>query len=207
MSDYIFLLPLAVALLLGVMSPGPSFLIVAQTAASKSRVDGVACSFGMGVGAAIFAVIASLGLHVVLESVPMLYIALKVIGGAYLCYLAFRIWKTAEQPMQSVEPMQTNQSEVTRSFIVGLTTQLSNPKTAFAFIGIFAALLPASIPQYAYILIAILAFVIDTVWYSLVSFLLSTQKAQRTYARYKKHICRTSGTLLGVIGLKLASNQ
>lgn len=59
------------------MSPGPGFILVAQTAMAKSRVEAIAISVGMGVGAAIFVIIASVGLFVLLEAVPWLYIGLK----------------------------------------------------------------------------------------------------------------------------------
>lgn len=205
--DYFFLIPLALALILGVMSPGPSFLVVAQTAASKSRADGIAASLGMGLGAAIFAIIASAGLFMVLESVPWLYMALKIIGGIYLCFLAYKIWKNSEKPMQIQDKDSSKQSGLFASFVIGLTTQLSNPKTAIAFVGIFAALLPQEVPEYAYLLIALLAFVIDTLWYSLVSFLLSTAKAQAAYAKYKKHIGRASSSFMAFMGVKLATNS
>ena len=93
MHEYIFILPILLFLLLGVMSPGPSFILVAQTAMAKSRSEAIAVSVGMGAGATIFAVIASVGLFVLIETVPWLYIALKVIGGSYLCYLAFKMWE------------------------------------------------------------------------------------------------------------------
>ena len=73
MTEYLFLLPVSVALILGVMSPGPSFVLVSQTAMSKSRSAGIAISLGMGVGSAIFTVLAALGLYVLLESVPVSY--------------------------------------------------------------------------------------------------------------------------------------
>ena len=207
MIEYFFLFPLGIALVLGVMSPGPSFLVVAQTAASKSRADGIATSFGMGVGAAIFALIASLGLYAVLESVPWVYLALKITGGTYLCFLAYKIWKNADSPFEKSVDNKSVKSGIYRSFWTGLITQLSNPKTAIAFVGIFAAFLPREVPEYSYLLITILAFIIDTLWYSLVSILLSTEKAQETYAKYKQYICRVSGSFMGFMGLKLATNS
>ena len=89
MHEYIFLLPIFLFLLLGVMSPGPSFILVAQTAMAKSRTEAIAVSVGMGMGATIFAIIASVGLFVLLNSVTWVYLGLKVVGGSYLCFLSF----------------------------------------------------------------------------------------------------------------------
>ena len=51
------------ALLLGAMSPGPSFVIVARNAIGLSRGDGLATALGMGIGGVFFSGIALLGLY------------------------------------------------------------------------------------------------------------------------------------------------
>ncbi|MBN4055575.1 LysE family translocator [bacterium AH-315-K03] len=207
MMEYFFLLPISLALFVGVVSPGPSFLLIAQTAVAKSRSDAIATSVGLGVGAAVFALVASAGLYVVLESVPWVYVFLKVIGGLYLCFLAYKIWISAQVPMLNDTTNQPCRAGVFRSFFVGLFTQLSNPKTAVVFMGVFAAFLPEQVPSNSYLFVCLLAFIIDASWYCLVSVVLSTKKAQRTYSKYKFYISRVAGGFMGFMGLKLASNQ
>lgn len=73
------------ALLAGVVSPGPSFVQVARIAVSRSRADRLAAAAGMGLGALVFAALALAGLHALLTAVPGLYVALKVLGGC-TCY-------------------------------------------------------------------------------------------------------------------------
>lgn len=206
MNEYLFLIPIAIASIIGVMSPGPSFLLVAQTAMEKSRAHGVATSLGMGVGSIVFALVASLGLFVVLETVPKLYVALKFVGGIYLCYLAYKIWKTANDPMVSTTEI-SDKNSLHKSFYFGLLTQLSNPKTAIVFSGIFMAFLPSEIPNYSYVFLSVMAFAIDAGWYIVVSILLTTQKTQKLYARFKKHINRVASGFMGFMGVKLALNQ
>lgn len=75
---------IVVALTLGAMSPGPSFVMVARTSLAVSRRDGLAAAVGMGVGGVLFSAIALLGMLAILTTVPLSYIALKVLGGAYL---------------------------------------------------------------------------------------------------------------------------
>src|SRR4051812_24434035 len=58
------------ALAVGVVSPGPSFVLVARTAVALSRRDGLAASIGMGLGGVIFAALALAGLIAVLAQVP-----------------------------------------------------------------------------------------------------------------------------------------
>ena len=207
MHEYIFLIPIFLFLLLGVMSPGPSFILVAQTAMAKSRADALAVSVGMGIGATIFAVIASLGLFVLLDTVPWVYIGLKVIGGSYLCFLAFKMWTSSNEPLMAELTGNKINTGILKMFFSGLFTQLSNPKTAIVFGSVFAAFLPKNVPEYSYILITVLAFLIDTLWYVLVATLLSTSKAQKAYVKFKTHICRVAGAFMGLLGVKLISSQ
>ena len=92
MNQLLPLLGIAGALAVGVVSPGPSFVMVARTAVSLSRFEGVAAAFGMGLGGACFALAALAGLQALLLAVPTLFIVLKVAGGLYLAYLGVRIW-------------------------------------------------------------------------------------------------------------------
>ena len=67
------LLGIGTALAVGAASPGPSFVMVARTAVSSSRVDAIYAALGMGVGGLFFAVVSLLGLHGLLLAVPSLY--------------------------------------------------------------------------------------------------------------------------------------
>lgn len=206
MNEYLFLIPIAIAIFIGSVSPGPSFLLVAQTAMEKSRSHGIAASLGMGTGAVIFTLLASLGLFIVLEAVPWLYLGLKFVGGLYLCYLAYKIWITANEPIEKSGKLDGSLSFY-KSFTLGLFTQLSNPKAAIVFGGIFMAFLPEEVPVYSYLLLSILAFIIDAGWYTVVTVALTTTKAQRFYLRFKKTINRMASGFLGFMGAKLALNQ
>ncbi len=207
MHEYIFIIPISLFLLVGVISPGPSFILVAQTAMAKSRSEAVAVSIGMGVGATIFAVMASVGLFVLLESVPWIYLTLKVLGGIYLCFLAYKIWRSSKEPLNHDSPENKTSNGKIKMFFLGLFTQLSNPKTAIVFGSAFAAFLPKEIPDYSYILLSCSAFLIDTGWYILVATLLSTQKTQNRYKKYKTKICRVASGMMGIMGVKLILSQ
>ncbi|MEO7885550.1 MAG: LysE family transporter, partial [Polaromonas sp.] len=88
------------ALMAGAVSPGPSFVQVARIAVSRSRADGLAAALGMGLGALVFAALALAGLQALLAALPGVYMALKVIGGLYLMWIAFHIWRGARHPLE-----------------------------------------------------------------------------------------------------------
>ncbi len=202
-AELLSLFSICIALAVGAMSPGPSFIFVAKTAISSSRRDGLATALGMGIGCAILVLIAFSGLHTLLVTVPWLYLTLKVCGGLYLFYMAVKIFRGANQKLSLGETDKPEKIGFNKAFMTGLITQLCNPKTVLVLAGIFAALSPRDIPDYFYWVLPILGFTIDSLWYTFVAYVLSSAKPQRVYLRYKKSISRISGGVMAALGLRL----
>jgi threonine efflux protein len=122
MEELVALVGIIGALAVGVVSPGPSFVMVARLAVATSRANGLGAAVGMGVGGAVFAVAALSGLQAVLLAVPSVYVALKLLGGLYLGYLGLRIFRSAKVPLAVELPSQGAAASLSRSFWLGLTT-------------------------------------------------------------------------------------
>jgi threonine/homoserine/homoserine lactone efflux protein len=201
MGDAILpLLSIAGAIALGAMSPGPSFVMVARTAVARSRRDGLAAALGMGVGGVLFVTAVILGVHVVLSAVPWLYAALKLLGGIYLAWLGWRIWRGAREPLRI--DLRAHGAGG-RTFLLGLATQLSNPKTAIFYASVVVSLLPPQIPGAAYVLLPLLVFAIEAGWYSVVALALSADSPRAAYLRWKAAVDRTAGAVMVLLGGKL----
>jgi threonine/homoserine/homoserine lactone efflux protein len=207
MHEISALIGIAVALAIGAMSPGPSFVMVARTAASSNRLNGLSAALGMGMGGLLFAIISLLGLQSLLLAVPTLYIVLKVAGGLYLAYLGVKIWRGANHSLSTKsDGQQQAGSSLLRHFTLGFATQLSNPKTAIVYASVFAAFLPSEQSfQFSASVIA-LVFIVEAGWYSLVALLLSTEAPRKSYLRYKSWVDRAAGGVMIALGLKLASS-
>jgi threonine/homoserine/homoserine lactone efflux protein len=175
---------------------------VARTAIAVSRLDGVAAALGMGLAASTFAAGALLGLHAVLTNVPSVYAGFKIIGALYLLYLAVRLWRGATDPVKITDTPRSPQSATRKSFFLGLATQLSNPKTAVVYV---AAMLPSGQTWSSAFVIVSLIFAIETGWNALVAIAFSAEGPRNGYLRSKRWIDRAAGAVMGLLGLKLAS--
>lgn len=201
------LLAICAALTVGVVSPGPSFVMIARTSVALSRLDGVAAALGMGLGGVVFAAAALIGLQVVLTAVPWLYMLLKIGGGAWLLYLGWRIWRGAAQPLALPEGALasngTRRATPGKSFVLGLVTQVTNPKTTLVYASVFAALLPQQFGLRMALALVLLVFVIESGWYALVALALSSSAPRAAYLRGKRWIDRITGGVLAALGLRL----
>jgi threonine/homoserine/homoserine lactone efflux protein len=204
-DEFAALLGIVAALSVGVVSPGPSFVMVARVAVGSSRARGLTTALGMGTGGTLFGAAALLGLQSVFSAVPALYLGLKILGGIYLCYVGFLVWRSAPRAIAVADGTGPSGKAV-GSFWLGLTTQLSNPKTAIVYASVFAAFLPPrfSLAFGAAVLLAV--FAIETAWYALVAIALSSPAPQRAYLACKTWVDRSAGLVMVGLGLKLATD-
>ena len=206
MQEFVALAGIIGALAVGVVIPGPSFVMVARLAVATSRADGLCAAGGMGVGGMVFAVSALFGLQAILLAVPSVYLVLKVLGGLYLCYLGLRIFRAAKVPLAVEVPGRSAGTLRSRSFLMGLTTQLSNPKTAIVYASVFAAFLPDTFsPMFAAVLLCVI-FVVEAGWYAIVARVLSSSRPRRAYLSYKAWVDRAAGVVMVSLGVKLIAS-
>jgi RhtB (resistance to homoserine/threonine) family protein len=192
---------IVVALLVGAISPGPSFIVVARTSLGSSRTAGLRVALGLGLGGVVFALLALIGLIALLSTVDWLFTLLKVAGATYLLYLAVRLWRGARVPLDvgPTERVRSVRSDILR----GLVVQLSNPKTAVVYASVFAAVLPSSPSTWLTIALAPSVFVIEAGWYSVVALGFSYARLRRLYERAKTWVDRCTAVVLGGLGVRM----
>ena len=133
--------------LLAVASPGPSTVLVIQTAAVAGRRGGLLAAFAMMVGAMIWAVAALFGLQALFAHFDWLYVAFRIAGALYLIYLAVMLWRHAGDPLPDVT-VTGKRLTGWQGFFRALLLQLSNPKIMVFFGSIFLSLLPPGLPAW-----------------------------------------------------------
>lgn len=199
-ENLITLTTVALVQLMAVMSPGPSFLITAKTAVSQSSSDGIKLAFGLGLGSVVWAIAALLGLNALFAAVPVLFIAMKLIGTLFLLWIAFQIFRHAGDPIEIDEAAAVGSHQLV---LKGFLTQLSNPKVVVFFGSVFVAMLPAEPPPWMVVALVAIVAINETVWYSLVAVFIGSARVRERYLRAKRWIDRGTALFLGALGLRL----
>ncbi len=210
-SSLITLATIGAVQLLAVMSPGPSFLVTAQTAVARSRADGVKVALGLGAGTVIWAAAALLGLNVLFHQVHWLFVAMKVAGALFLIWIATQIFRHAADPIALAAAQQgsgdgdaaSGAARAQPPFVRGVLTQISNPKVVVFFGSIFVAMLPREVPPWMIVALLVIVTLNEIVWYSLVSLFFGAAPVRTFYIRAKRWIDRATGVFLGALGLRL----
>jgi len=124
----------SVASLVLLTTPGQDMILVMSRSIAQGPAAGVATAAGVSVGLVGHTVLATLGLGAILRTSAWLFVALKLVGAAYLIWLGISLLRTrsAELALGKAAPR-----SLRRLFADGALSNLSNPKIAifyFAFL-------------------------------------------------------------------------
>jgi threonine/homoserine/homoserine lactone efflux protein len=123
------------------VTPGPGIFYVAARTLAGGRGEGVASSFGTGLGGMVHVLAGSLGVSAVVLASAELFSALKLVGAAYLVWLGIRTIRAARRDAAtSLGGGASPPAGPWRAFREGVVVEALNPKTAAFFL--------AFIPQF-----------------------------------------------------------
>ncbi len=158
--------------ILGAMSPGPSLAIVAKHALAGGRKNGLATSWAHAFGIGIYAFVTLIGLAVVLQQSPLLFKTISYAGAGYLAYLGFNAIRSKGGVAAKLESGET--VSAWQSAREGFLISLLSPKIALFFIALFSQFVAVGHELSSKAIIVVTPFVIDGLWYTFITFLLSS---------------------------------
>jgi len=204
MIDWTALIAIATLFMLGVVSPGPNFVVVAQRALNHGRAEAFSTILGVATVSVMWAAASLFGLVVIFKIFPWTQIALRIVGAAYLVWSGVRLWRRASRPAPAMGGEKATRAGLIDAYRAGLATNLSNAKAITFYSSTFAAAAPA--PEKTATLWAVLLLILCLVllWYGAVALMLTTGPLARAYRRGRLWIERTSGALMIAFGLRLA---
>lgn len=188
--------------LMAAASPGPSVLLSARTGAKEGFLTASWLALGLGIGAVIWAIAALFGLALLFQWLPSLFWLFRVIGGAFLIWLAIQVWRHAAEPLISATDARAPRSPLS-ALLLGLGTQLSNPKPAVFFGAVFVGTIPSDTTSGWIALLLLAIFLNELACNIIIARLFSFERCRQGYARMKTAIDRGFGAVLAVLGLKI----
>ncbi|EGU34648.1 LysE family translocator [Vibrio scophthalmi] len=187
--------------LLGAMSPGPSLAMVAKHSLAGGRSNGLATAWAHAFGIGIYAFITLIGLAVVLQQSPLLFKTISYAGAAYLAYLgvnALRSKGGVAAKLQSGE-----QTSLWQSAKEGFLISILSPKISLFFIALFSQFIAVGSDFNSKAVIVITPLVVDGLWYTLVTCLLSSARFIDKIRTKAQLIDRLSGIILILLAARV----
>ncbi|ALQ49149.1 threonine export protein RhtC [Raoultella ornithinolytica] len=197
-------LTVALVHIIALMSPGPDFFFVSQTAVSRSRKEALMGVLGITCGVMVWAGVALLGLHLIIEKMAWLHTIIMVGGGLYLCWMGYQMLRGALKKSDAPAPEpQVELARSGRSFLKGLLTNLANPKAIIYFGSVFSLFVGDNVGTGERWGIFLLIVLETLTWFTVVASLFALPAMRRGYQRMAKWIDGIAGTLFAGFGIHL----
>ena len=117
-----------------VLTPGPNMMYLVSRSICQGRRAGLVSLGGVGLGFLVYMLAAALGITALLFAVPLAYDGLRLVGAAYLLYLAWQALRPGGRSPFQVRDLPVDSNP--RLFTMGFVTNLLNPKAAMLYLSL-----------------------------------------------------------------------
>ena len=189
------------------LSPGPDVLLIAKSSASTSRANTLKIILGISVGIVVWVVLTLLGFTVLMEQFPWIQQVLMLLGGVFLARMGWAMLngglKTLKQETNLDETQQLAAPDSKNHFLLGLLTNLSNPKTLIYFSSVFSLALSSSASAHLKTQLAVIIPIQTFLVFALFMLIMSMPKIKTAYQRSGSYIDIISGGLFLIFAIWL----
>ncbi|MEM7651658.1 MAG: LysE family transporter [Pseudomonadota bacterium] len=192
------------AFFLGIASPGPNVLAILGTSIASGRRAGLALAMGVATGSFIWAVVAATGLSVILTGFAGVLVFIKIAGGCYLLWLAFKAFRScARSDDPALSHAEVRDASSVRYYTHGLVVQMTNPKAVLAWVAIMSLGVMDGAPLWVPAAIVIGTSVLSILIHALYAMAFSSPPMVLLYKKTRRGIQGMLGVFFTFAGLRL----
>jgi threonine/homoserine/homoserine lactone efflux protein len=141
------LIAYSLACLILFITPGPDMSLFLAKTMSGGRRAGIAAMTGTMLGCVVHSLLAAFGISALLAASPAGFLALKVVGGAYLLWLAIDAIRHGSAV--NVDAARAVHMPFWRTFALGVGSNLTNPKVVLFYVTFLPQFIDAHDPHAA----------------------------------------------------------
>ena len=188
--------------LLGAMSPGPSMAVVINNAIFKGRYNGILTAIGHGIGIAIYATFAVLGLGLIIKTNVFIFNGLKILSIIFLILIGLRSILNKEKLNLEKKTIK----DKTISFLQGFSISIFNPKIFVWFVAIYSQFMSIENKFIFNVYLISIAGIVDACWYIILTFAVTTASTLKLFQTNLNIIQKIQGFFFIALGLLLTIN-
>ena len=187
-------------------SPGPNMLAVAGAALGSGRRAALWTVAGIATAMLVWAAAVAVGLAAILELYPPVLTTMKLVGGAYLLWLAVKGLRAAIRGEGVAVTARASAHGAWRSWRNGLAVVLTNPKAALMWTAVGTYLFGSGLTAVEVALFGPIGAVSALLVYGGYALAFSTGAASRVYGRFSRAINAGIGGAFGLLGGSLVAD-
>jgi len=190
------------------LTPGPDTVYILGRSIAQGREAGVASALGICVGSIFHTCAAALGLSAILATSSVAFVAIKLLGGAYLIFLGIKLLLDRRRELSL--PFNFRQRTSAAAFRQGVLTNVLNPKVALFFLAFLPQFIdPATNNKIlAFVTLGFTFVTTGTIWCLILAWFASSfsdrLRASETVGQW---VNRAIGALFIFLGARLAATK
>lgn len=190
-------------ILIGIISPGPDFLLITRNSLLLSKKAAIFSALGVSAGSMIHTVYSIIGLGLIISKSLILFSFIKYLGAIYLFYIAFKSLRPhSSQKGSSCKNIKSNMS-FTQAFMTGFLTNVTNPKAILFYISLFTLIIKPTASMPIKMFYGLEVFFLALIWFSFVVLLFSSHFFTKRLQKLQNHIEKFISYTFLALGLKL----
>ncbi|WP_353094994.1 LysE family translocator [Methylibium sp.] len=182
---------------LGVMSPGPDFAMVTRQSLRHGRGAGVWTAAGIGSGIVFHVAYGLFGLRWLTEHRPGSLQVIALVGALFLIGMGAQALRRRPPPAPDPVVPDTTPGN---SYVIGLMTNLFNPKATLFFVALFTTLVTGPVSGPMLWALAVWLPLSTFGWFASVALLLSHRRLRARLQRHAHQLDRGMGLILVLLG-------
>ena len=187
--------------LFAVASPGPDFLLATRQSLRFGRSVAIWASAGIATGIIFHSFIAITGVSLLISSNPEFFNWLKMIAAVYIAYLGCLSLFAKPNPLNN-ENRKHNENYL-GSYVLGLITNILNPKAILFFITLFTVVVNESTTTILLVFYGLYMSISTFIWFTGISYIFSNQVLTKKYENFIPVFEKVIGIILIIIAIRL----
>ncbi len=189
--------------------PGPSTLYAAAQTIARGQRAGWFAALGIHIGGYVHVLAAALGLAIMFKAIPVLYMALKLGGAAYLIWLGFKM--ITSKASFGTTDLKIDAKSPRKAFWESATVEVLNPKTAIFYLAFLPQFTDPNAGLAIWMQLLILGTIVNVMFSS--ADVLCVVLADKVTAYFRNSSSanrvaqRLGGSILIALGLNVALNR
>lgn len=202
------LLPFLVVSAVLIVAPGPDMALVGRNALFGGRRAGRYTALGVTLGLVVWSLAASLGVAALLQRSEAAFIALKIVGAAYLVWLGFQALRAAWRghgDEVAVSPAAAARHRPRRALRQGFLSNLANPKIAVFFTSFLPQFATAEASFGTLLVLGLVFSLMTLAWLAGYGVFVAKAGDMLRQPRIRRAMESITGAVLVAFGLRLAT--
>lgn len=190
----------------GALSPGPAVAIILGVAGDQGRGQALLMCLGIACASATLALATTLGVTALVMQISHALLIIRVIGGAYLLWLAYKAFRRAAGSTAIQAKTQPRRGPA-QSFGAGYLLQIANPKGLAFWLVIASVSATLGAPLWVAGVFIAGAFTISLSAHGFYALVFSAPPVRRAYGQARRWIELVLGGFLTFAAFRLATSE